>query len=302
MPWLAMVSLMTGCCTYNNIASFPKTEKPVTISIGKGSFSVQQALILGTYYDEPNHIIITGFQNQNGVIGGALLGPLGMLVTDSAGRLYAKEKFGANSDKMAMDLGKLTQDILTQELAAHPVALVSKVVPDSGDVVITPFAVFSVGDAKTARLYVLLEVEMPDPGKDPKWSGRYFARAPGEYLIEGKNGWLAADRFSNGIRLAMQRDLTVLLKEIQRELTASHKVKATGQYPFGNAMGNDFGGDFEIPFVLVDEERDYVVGRLVAPDGVSQAGTHILNRADYQFVDVNFNMPKGIYHVSYRSP
>lgn len=280
---LVTVSLMTGCATFNKIAPYPKDEKPVTVSVGDASLAGMSEMPFGAYYDKPHRIVVTGY--QKGMMTSAVLfSVVGVLVADSVNKSVGEDKFGADSGKMSTDLLKITQDALTDELKAHPIPAVRAVVPTSGDLVVTPFAVLTINKTGTARLYVMLKAEIAGPDGAFKWAVRYFARAPGEYPVEGKDGWSASDRFAIGANFAIHRDIAVLLEDVQGHLVNAHKVKAEGQYVF-------LGSDFKLPFILVSENKDYVVGHLAVGDGWTLGGTHILDRADYTFVDADFSTP-----------
>lgn len=51
--------------------------------------------------------------------------------------------------------------------------------------------------------------------------------------------------------------------------------------------------DLELPFVVVQEAPDHIVGRLAAGDAMVLAGTHVLDRADYTCKPGTFKDPRG---------
>src|ERR1043165_3037145 len=94
---------------------------------------------------------------------------------------------------------------------------------------------------------------------------RYFARAPGEYTIDGADGWMSQNRFAGGMRVALRRSMQICIDDMRGQFTGTRTLKAKGVFPFVKSA------KFELPFIAVRETNDAVVGRL-AGDLMVMAG------------------------------
>jgi len=117
------------------------------------------------------------------------------------------------------------------------------------------------------------------------WSVRYWSAAPGEYTIEGDDGWMTKKRFSEGMQFAIKNVMKVCSGEIHSTFTGSKKIKATGIFPY-------IGKSVDLPFIAINETPNMIVGRLVAGDVLTLSGTHILFKSDYEISDADFQDPR----------
>lgn len=278
----AALVLTPGCATYKKIAPYPKEQPPVDVALGKRSLSKMNDLPIGAYYDEQHGIVVTGYQKGLGV--GMLFGVVGVLVANSANKSTGEARYSENAARMGADLTILTKQTLTEKLASGAYPSV-KALSETGQLEVTPFAMFSVQKNGKARLHAMLRAELRSKANaDPLWSVRYFAKAPGEYSIEGEDSWIAENRFSDGMKAAITRATAVLLDDIQGKLTEKRKIKAKGIYAA-------FNTEFEFPVIVVDENEKEIVGRLSIGDVMIMAGTHVLDRSDYTVKDADFRTP-----------
>ena len=278
-----LVSFFSGCASYNRIANYPAPNQATSVAIVNKPMSKMSELPIGTFYDESRQIIISG--HQKGLGWGMMFGLVGVLVADQANKSSAEKRFGDTAHGSVTDLGTIARGVLEEELAAQHAPQWSAAT-GSAQLQLTPYALFTVLPSGKARLYSLLRAEIPGPNGDPKWSVRYFARAPGEYMIEGDDGWMTQDRFATGMRTALRRSIRVCSDDTQGKLTGTKKIKAKGIFPYLNT------DKLELPFIVVQEGSDSVVARLAAGDVMVVAGTHVLERADYKFTDADFKDPR----------
>lgn len=278
----AIAILMPGCASFHRIDPYPKGQPPVSVAVTPDTLSKMNDLPVGAYYDSAHRIVVTGHQKGLGV--GMLFGVVGVLVADSANKSAGESRFGGDAAKMSTDLVAMTHDLMAEQLAAQPASAISELKERVGTLTVSPYGVFTVAKDGRARLYALLKVELNGPQRDPVWSVRYFARAPGEFPVDGPEGWGKDDRYAAGMRVALGKATAAFLAEMRGELTGTHKVKAKGRYPFVNT-------DIELRMVLVKEEADTVVARLMVGDAMILAGTQVLDRSDFTFVDTDFKTP-----------
>lgn len=280
---LALLALFSGCASYTRIANYPTPAKATIVTVAPKPMSKMSELPVGAYYDESKQIIISG--HQKGLGWGMMFGLVGVLVADQANKSSAAEKFGNSANSSATDLATLAREVIGEELVANR-APGWKLGSASAELVISPYALFTVLESGKARLYAMVRAEIPGPGDEKKWSVRYFARAPGEFTIEGNDGWMSEKRFVDGMRTALRSALRVCMDDTAGKLTGTRKIKAKGVFPYMNTA------KFELPFIVVQETGDSLVGRLAAGDVMVMAGTHVLDRADYQIVDGDFKDPR----------
>jgi hypothetical protein len=240
-------------------------------------------LPLGAYYDEPHRIVVSG--HQKGVGAGVMFGLVGVLVADSANKSAAENRFGGDVTRMATDLTEVTRAELAQEQTEGKMA--ATLLPCAGgQLVATPFAIFTVNKAGNARLYAMLKAEFKGAAdNEPRWSVRYFARAAGEYPIAGPDSWSVAGRYAAGIKSALQCAISALVDEIQGRYTTERKALAKGRFAF-------FADDIELRVIVVHEDRDRAIGRLAVGDVMVMSGTQVMDRADFTFKDADFSTPK----------
>jgi len=281
---LAVTALLfSGCASYNRIADYPAPRKPVEVAIVAKPMSKMNELPVGTYYDEPRQIIISG--HQKGLGWGMMFGLVGVLVADSANRSSAETRFGESAHGSGVDLGTLTREVVEEAIKTQKAPGWSlRAAP--APVQLSPYAVFTVLKSGQARLYAMLRAEIPGADGKPSWSVRYFARAPGEFTIEGAGGWMAGTRFTEGMRTALARVVKVCIDDTQGQLTIMRSVKARGVFPYMNT------DKFELPFLVAQENDTEIVARLAAGDVMVMAGTHVLNRADYAVSEATIKDPR----------
>lgn len=270
----------TGCATYNRIAPYPATGQPAKVEVGGVAMSKMSELPLGAYYDPDRQIIVTG--HQKGVFTGMMFGLVGVMVADSMNRSSAKDKYGAaaaqGSDLKSI-LAALLEDPATVSRAPQWTREAAKV-----NLQLTPYALFTVEKTGQARLYAMLRAELPAAGDKPAWSVRYFAHAPGQYPLEAE-GWMKPERFQPAMKAALAKALAACIDDTHGRLTGTKTVTAKGRYPYINE-------DFELRAIVAQENPDTLVVRLAVGDAMVLAGTHVLDRADYQIKPADFKDPR----------
>jgi hypothetical protein len=273
----------SGCASFNRIADYPTPRQPSDVAIVAKPMSKMNELPLGAFYDEPRQIIISG--HQKGLGWGMVFGIVGVMVADSANKSGAEKRFGDSARSSATDLGTITQEALEQEIAGNPTAT-WQLHPAPAHLLLSPYAVFTVQKSGQARLHAMLRAEILGADGKPTWSARYFARAEGEHTIEGEDGWMNGTRFADGMRGALQRVIKVCIDDTQGKLTGSRTIKAKGLFPFLNT------DKIELPFIVVQESEQSIVGRLAAGDVMVMAGTHVLDKSDFTITDAKFKDPR----------
>jgi hypothetical protein len=274
---------LSACATFNHIQPYPSAPGPITVSVGSAPLSKMNELPLGAFYDEPHRIVVSGHQKGVGV--GMMFGLVGVLVADSANKSAAENRFGGDVTRMATDLTEITRGELAREQAERKMA--DTLLPGAGgQLVVTPFAVFTVNKAGNARLYAMLKAELKGTAdSEPRWSVRYFARAAGEHPIAGSDSWSVTGRYAAGIKTALQRAVSALFDEMQGRYTTERKTLAKGRFAY-------FADDVELRVIIVHDERDFVIGRLAVGDVMVMSGTQVMDRADFTFKDADFSTPK----------
>lgn len=280
---LSVVLSLSGCASYNRIAEYPSPSKPAVVSVTSKPMSKMSELPMGVFYDPERQIIISG--HQKGMVWGALFGVVGVVVADQANKSSAQKKYGESASGSSAELGSITRDLLNSELAAAGAANWT-LAESKGQLMLSPYAVFTVQKSGKARLYAMLRAEIIGASGQPTWSVRYFARAPGEFLIEGGDGWMTQDRFASGMRAALARVVQVCRDDTHGRLTGKKMVTARGPIPYMNADNLDWR------FIVVQENETSVVGRFSAGDVMVMAGTHVLDREDFKITPATFKDPR----------
>jgi len=280
---LVCISFVSGCATYDRIADYPKPGQPTTVAVTAKPMSKMSELPLGAYYDDQRQIVISG--HQKGMWGGMMFGLVGVLVLDEANKSIAEDKFGGSARSAAVDLGTITRELVDEAIASERTLGWVKT-NGVAQLQLSPYAVFTVLKSGKARLYAMLRAEIPGPTREPQWSVRYFCRAPGEYMIEGNDGWMTDDRFAAGMRIAMKSALHVCAQDCLGRLRGTKTVTAKGPLAY---MNND-----TIPwrYIVVDESDDAIVARFAAGDVLVMAGTHVLDRSDHEIAPADFEDPR----------
>lgn len=279
---LAALAFLSGCASFNRIAEYPTPAKPVTVGVVVKNLSTTSDLPVGAYYDPQRQIVISG--HQKGLGWGMAFGLVGVLVADSANRSSATDRFGAAEKSSTVDLASLTNDALATVAAGEGSTWTTMAAKPALE--LSPYAVFTVEKSGLARLYAMLRAEQNGPDGKPKWDVRYFAEAPGEFKIEGNDGWMTGDRFRTAMHAALVQAIEACREDTQGKLTGTHTVTASGQFPFVNTDAITFR------FIVVKESPELLVARLAAGDAIVLAGTHVLNRSEYKIADANFADPR----------
>lgn len=279
----ALALVFTGCASYNRIANYPTPRQSVEVAVVSKPMSKMSELPVGTFYDEPRQIIISG--HQKGLGWGMMFGLVGVLVADQANKSSAEKRFGDSAHASITDLNAITRDVLEKtirETQAPGWSLRNA----PAKLQLSPYALFTVRKSGQARLYAMLRAEIVGADGKPAWSARYFARASGEHTIEGDAGWMSGTLFADGMRAALERAIQVCVDDTQGKLTGTRTIKAKGVFPYLN-MEN-----FELPFIVVQETDGVLIGRLAAGDAMVMAGTHVLDKNDYTVKDAKFKDPR----------
>ncbi len=272
-----------GCATYNRIANYPTPSKDVQIKVEPKAMS-SMSLPIGAYHDKERFILITGHQKGMGAV--PFFGLIGVLVVDGANKSSAEKKFGSDAKSTSTNLAEITQTLVDEKMASG-LATAWKSTDINCKIVFSPYALFTVQPSGKARLYAMLRAEVPDEkGGDAKWSVRYFARAPGEYLIEGEDGWMKGSRFADGMKEALSRTIQVCIDDSHGLLTGTRTITAKGPIP---CIAND---KIEWRFIAVKETENALVARFCGGDVLVMAGTHVLDKADFEIKDAKFDDPR----------
>ncbi|HEY0945598.1 MAG TPA: hypothetical protein VGD81_10035 [Opitutaceae bacterium] len=275
-----MAAGFTGCASFNRIAHYPNPQQSTTVSVAATPMAKMSELPIGAYYDEPRHIIVTG--HQKGLLAGMAFGLVGVVVADQMNKSAGADKFGAAAAQ-GSDLGTMLNELVASAIAEANAQQWSSAAEAAG-LQLTPYAVFTVEKTGEARLYAMLRAETPGKDGKPVWSGRYFARAAGSYPLQD-GGWMSDGRFSSAMRVALERALRTCIDDTHGRLTGAKMVTAKGRYPFINT-------DFELRAIVVQEQPDYLVAKLAVGDVMVLAGTHVLDRADYEIKPAEFKDPR----------
>ena len=275
-----LAASLTGCASFNRIAHYPTPQQDTSVAVAAKPLSKMTELPIGAYYDEPRHIVVTG--HQKGLFTGMMFGIVGVVVADQLNKSSGSNKFGAEAAK-GSDLGSVLDELLADS-AANARASRWTITTGQAPLQLTPYAVFTVEKSGNARLYAMLRAEIPGSDGQPAWSGRYFARAPGLHPLQ-ESGWMADDRFANGMRTALGRALAACIDDTHGRLTGAATVTAKGRFAYLN-------NDFELRAIAVREEPDSIIAKLVVGDALVLAGTHVLDRSDYEIKAAKFKDPR----------
>lgn len=284
---IALLSILlfgaSGCASFNRIADYPKANQPTSATVVAKPLSKMTELPIGAHYDKDRQIVVSG--HQKGMLGGLLFGVVGVIVVDQMNKSSGEKQFGQATHNSTTDLGTLTQNILEEEKTAGRAP--NWTATDAGTKLqLSPYAVVTVQKSGKARLYAMLRAELLDAKGQSVWFVRYFARAPGEYAVDGPDGWMTGDRFVEGMQTALRRTVQVCLADSQGRLTGSTKIKAKGALPYLNIE------NLELNYIAVQETQDDIVARLAAGDALVMAGTHVLSRSDYTISPADFKDPR----------
>ncbi|MCB1105600.1 MAG: hypothetical protein KDK74_12775 [Cephaloticoccus sp.] len=274
----------SGCASFDRIAKFPNPKNDSKVAVVSKPMSKMNELPIGAYYDGQRQIIVTG--HQKGLLTGMLFGVVGVIVADQVNKSSGKDKFGDEAAQSETDLVTLTQTQVEQLEAEGKAPHWRLSDATMANLRLSPYAVFTV-DKKTglARLYAMLRAEIPGTDGKPTWSGRYFARAPGEYLLDGEDGWMSQGRFVDGMEMALERVLKVCVADTNGTLMEGRKITAKGRFAYLNI-------DLELRGIVVDETPDTIIARLLVGDVMVMAGTHVLDRADFEIKAADFKDPR----------
>jgi hypothetical protein len=276
----ALIAAFTGCASFNRIAHYPKPKQDSTVSIADTPMGKMSELPIGVYYDKDNQVIVTG--HQKGLGAGMLFGVIGVVVADQMNKSSGSSKYGAEAAKGA-DLAAMLDELVVASIAEARAPHWTKAVGD-GQLRLTPYAVFTVDKSGDARLHAMIRAELPAENGKPVWSGRYFARAMGEHPLQDA-GWMANDRFPQSMRAALGRALNACIDDSEGRLMGTSPVTAKGRFPYLNM-------NLELRAIAVREEPDYIIAKLAVGDAMVMAGTHVLDRADYEIKPAKFKDPR----------
>jgi hypothetical protein len=280
---LVVASLFSGCASFNRIAPYPQTSQTLDVSVVPKPMSKMTELPLGAYYDGQRQVIVTG--HQKGLLTGMLFGPVGVLVAGQANQSSAEKRFSDDTSRTGSDLGSILAELIADADRAQRAPAWTLKADGQGRLRLSPYAVFTVDKTGIAQLHALLRAEILGPDNKPAWSVRYFARAPGEYRLDGEDGWMEQERFSTAIRTALQKSLAACIDDTHGRLKDGRKITAKGRYAYLNAP-------FELRAIVAGENPDELIARLVVGDAMVLAGTHVLTLADFEIKDAKFNDPR----------
>ncbi len=280
---LVLAVLSTGCASFNRIAPYPQPSQSLDVSVVPKPMSKMTELPLGAYYDDQRQVIVSG--HQKGLLTGMLFGPVGVLVAGQANQSSAEKKFSDETSRTGSDLGSILTSLIADAGREQSTPAWTFNAEGKGRLRLSPYAVFTVDKAGLAHLHALLRAEILGSDNKPVWSVRYFARAPGEYRLDGDDGWMEQERFANGIRTALQKALAACIDDTHGRLRDGRKITAKGRYAYLNLP-------FELRAIVAAEHPDEVIARLVVGDAMVLAGTHVLTLADFEIKDAKFNDPR----------
>jgi len=278
----AFIATLSGCASFNRIADYPAPNQPVAITVVAKPMSKMNELPIGAYYDEPRQIIVTG--HQKGLFTGMLFGVVGVIVADQMNKSSGAARFGDDAARSTGDLAAMLHAAVDAAVRSGAAATWTVSGADA-KVRLSPYAVFTVEKSGQARLYAMLRAEILGTDGAPTWSARYFARAPGLHPLDGTDTWMSEERFGVGMQTAIARALDACVADTHGRFGGGTPTLAKGRFAYINS-------ELELPFLLVEEQSDWVVGRLAAGDVMVLAGTHVLDRADYTFKPGKFKDPR----------
>ncbi len=215
-----------------------------------------------------------------------LLGVLPAAAAIGGAARSATESRFSSAGGSTVDVVTVARQALHEAVAAQHTSQWTVSANTTAQLTLSPYALFVPLPSGKDQLYAMLDAEIAGLDGGRGWSVRYFARAPGEYTIEGTDGWMVQNRFAEGIYTALRRTLQVCIDDTESKLLGGKKIKAKGRFP-------PWGREMTWPVIVVQEDSTVVVGRLVVSDMTHiLAGTHVLDRADFIFTDADFEDPR----------
>lgn len=280
--------LSTGCATYNRIADHPDPDSNQAVQIVKTPLSRMNDLPIGSVYDKDNQIVVVG--HQKGIMPAVLLGGVvGVLAVDQLNRSVGNDAYGDATKSENLNVSTLAEEVLSDLLAAHPEGrwdLRSESSPQSKTLQLNTHAVFVVRKDGQARLFAMLRAQLIGPDGKPSWDTQYFARGAEDYPIGVEDGWRKGTRFADNMTGALTKCFRACYLDSQGKLTGTRTVTLKGPFPY---LPKD---NFTWPVMVVHEDDDEWIVKLLAGDVAVLAGTHVINPNDFEIEEKELKDPR----------
>jgi len=282
------VLLSTGCATYNRIADHPDPDSKQAVQITRTPLSKMNDLPIGAVYDKENQIVIVG--HQKGLMPAMLLGGVvGVLAADQINKSAGQKKYGEAASSEILDVSILAEKVLEDLLSEHPEGnwdLHTEANDYDETLQLTSHAVFVVRKDGNARLFALLRAQLVGPDGETSWNTQYFARGTEDYPIGVEDGWRQGTRFSDNMTAALQKCFKACYLDSQGKLTGNRTVTLKGPFPF---LPQDI---FDLPAIVVREDEEEWIVKLLAGDDAVLAGTHVINSRDFEIEEKPLKDPR----------
>lgn len=277
---------LTGCATYKYAKTPPATPATLGWLTASETPAKMSSFPVGTYYDNQHRMAFNGY--QKGQTLGLLFGVAGVLLADQANKSTGKDKFGASTQLIDIDIAKETRLALERQVQSQGCKRIVFEPRKEAMLEISPYALVNFDKQGQSRLYAVLNVKLVTATDETLWSARYFAAAKGRHPYMGDNSWIGGGLLNPAIEEALDRCAWAMIQDIEGRFSDRTKVTAKGSWAWSEDP------ILEWRAIKIAETDDFVVLRFVIGDAMTFAGTHVVEKSSVSLTPGNFSLPGGL--------
>ncbi len=276
--WIAIVVLTAATatgCAHALSQPMPDLKGRLAITVLNEQPLTMSEMPLGVHRIADTSVYVSGHQGAAGV--GVLFGIIGVAVAHAAAQSTGEKKTQDVQAQLRLNMPKVTEQVLAEELARRPDAGRFAPAGSSGDgsLELVPYLVVNfIGDDQV-RPWVVLKTILKDARGEEKWKTKYVAGVGEVRPLGGESGW-ASDN-GEPLRNAVDRNLRLAIDVLLRDALGT-LPRSTGRVAKVKAQWVWVKQPLERTSAVLEETEDTLVVVPDVADAFVFAGVNILDK------------------------
>lgn len=213
-----LVAVTATGCSHALSRPIPEVKGPLAIRVSQERLGFGQMPV--TAYQIPDtSVYVSGHEGAASV--GALFGPIGVALAIATARSTGARKTEDHQAQLRLDVPKLTDEVLMEELRRRGEAgrFGAAGRPGGDGLEIIPSLVVNFVGNDHVRPWVVLRTALKDPGGKEKWKTNYAAGVGEIRPLGGESGWASDD--GAPWRRAVDRNLRLAIDVLLRDASGT---------------------------------------------------------------------------------
>jgi hypothetical protein len=216
---IGVAAIAATGCGHALSQPMPKFDGRLGVTVANDRPSKMTEMPIGVHQIGDTAVYVSGHQGAAGV--GVLFGPIGVAAAHAAAQSTGEKKTQDAQAQLRLDMPKLAEEILAEELARR--AAEGRFAPSGatgdGRLEIVPYLVVNFIGEEQVRPWVVLKATLKDARGDEQWKTKYVAGVGEVRPLVGERGWVSDEGMP--LRQHVDRNLRLAMDVLLRDASGA---------------------------------------------------------------------------------